>query len=659
MFYRKCIMRGSQIKTRGSLVLYKFLFIKLFLFVLLIDNAANARWATHSDMPIEVEFRNEDIKVNANGTSTSTIEVRKKILKEGGRACVANYTLFYNGDSSKVTIVEAKTIYQGKEYKLSKKMIEDQPLASAPHGFDQQRQILLSFPHAEIGATIYLKYIKKETKPILDNFFSKKFYYGRGEYLSNCHIKLQSKLPLHIKVNDQEGILKITKDTEDNFHSLTIDLSKPICKAVINEPGTATLDPKHGTWVSISSINNWEELATILAKGYVRVLKQALPAIFEEILTSAKSKKTEIEQINTVTSLLNEKIQYMGDWRSVAGRFFPRDLKEIASSQVGDCKDFSISTAAILKELGYEVHNAIVLRGATELSLLGGLPDIGDFNHAFLKVTGKQGAVYWIDPTNRTSMAQGIFPDIANKMTLILSPDKPSYEKVASINPEHAGFTYTGELEINGNTVSESGVVTLVGEEAIEFTGLASYISEQQIKDLVFYALSGTHLEEQNKKEMVLPDLTARIVEDLTLRYKYDQDNRVIKTNLGPGIRIKSMWADSIINTAPDQVSELFIGTPCTVKNKTIIKIRVPNIENLNYEINTPWFSIKRSCVYNGETTEINDTVCVKQSFITNEDLKTPLYKDLKHNLEQHFKGAIVVLGDISQPQADSKKKLA
>ena len=123
---------------------------------------------------------------------------------------------------------------------------------------------------------------------------------------------------------------------------------------------------------------------------------------------------------------------------------------------------------------------------------------------------------------------------------------------------------------------------------------------------------------------MVLPDLTSRIVEDLTLKYKYDQDNRVIKTNLGPGIRIKSMWADSIINTAPDQVSELFIGTPCTVKNKTIIKIRVPNIENLNYEINTPWFSIKRSCVYNGETTEINDTVCVKQSFITNEDLKTP-----------------------------------
>jgi hypothetical protein len=39
-----------------------------------------------------------------------------------------------------------------------------------------------------------------------------------------------------------------------------------------------------------------------------------------------------------------------------------------------------------------------------------------------VKVTNKKGIVNWIDPTNFDSMADGIFPDIANKMVLILDP---------------------------------------------------------------------------------------------------------------------------------------------------------------------------------------------------------------------------------------------
>lgn len=635
-------------------MLEKSFFLKLLVVGIALVSTTQARWATYEDAPFEIMFHNEDIQVNADGTTITTIEIQKKILKEGGRSLAAGYTVTYNGDSTKATIVEAKTLYQGKVYKLSKKMIEDKPLASAPQGFDQQRQILLSFPHAEIGATIYLKYTVKVLKPNLDNFFSRRIYYGANSYLRSSRLTLKSKLPLHIRVNDPENALKVTKDAEDNFHHLTIDLTKPICNTVVSESEVSVLNPRHKTWISISSLNKWEDLATRLAEGYTKVIDQPLPEVFEEIASQAKDKTTEVEQINTVTSLLNEKIQYMGDWRSVAGRLYPRALKEIAKSQLGDCKDFSASVAAILKKLGYEVQSAAVLRGIDEISFEG-LPDIGDFNHAFLKVTSKQGKVYWIDPTNRTSMAQGIYPDIAGKMALVMSADKPGYEKVAHINYELSRLIRNNELDIKGNKVSESGSLVLERESAEPLTGLAFWTSAQHIRDSLFYGLSGVHLEEKNKISLEMPDLISRTVKDLTFKYKYEQDNRVVKTNLGLGLKINLRWIDGVISAAPDQVSDLFLGAPFTFHNTTTLKTGVPNVEKLNYETDTPWLFVKRSCVYKEGNTEITHIVVFKQTFITREELQTQAYKNLKESLEQNFKDTILILGETSQSPGENK----
>ncbi|MGL9726069.1 MAG: hypothetical protein ACR5KV_05490 [Wolbachia sp.] len=81
----------------------------------------------------------------------------------------------------------------------------------------------------------------------------------------------------------------------------------------------------------------------------------------------------------------------MGDWRTVSGKFFPRDLEKIANSQVGDYKDFSTSTAAILQEVDYKVQPILVTRGTISVSNPEALPNMGNFNHVMLKVTNKGG----------------------------------------------------------------------------------------------------------------------------------------------------------------------------------------------------------------------------------------------------------------------------
>ncbi|MEI8055064.1 MAG: DUF3857 domain-containing protein [bacterium] len=627
---------------------------------IIISASAQAKWANFEDAPIKISSQQE-INVDSDGKIKSTVKLQFEILKEPGRNIAANYTLKYNGNIAKIKIIEAKTIYQGKEYKLDKTLIEDKSLASSHNGFDQMRQILLAFPKAEIGANILLRYEFTQTEVPLDKFYAGVFDFGNRDFDVAAHIKLHSQIPLHILVNDPEKVLNITKDKDDNFHNMEITLTKPLYKEAINEPQSNIVNNKYLTWVSISSLNKWEDLATRLDKLYTKVLTQSLPKDFIKITEIAAQKKDEIEQINTVTSLLNDKIQYMGDWRTVKGKFVARDLAKISKTQLGDCKDFAASTAAILTKLGYKAQVALVRRGVRSF-YPDSLPTLEAFNHAFVKVTNKQGKILWIDPTNFQSMADGIFPDIAGKMALILDPKQPGYEKIASIDPKHAWSTSVRQIEIiNDSKIIESGNVTLRNENAYSLTGITSQTSEATIKDFIYNFLSHSRLEEKNKKNLQLPYLKSRIVKDISFNYTFEQENRVLKTNLGQALKLTydSLW--NFFDISQDSVTDIVVDAPYTATKQTIIKnINTQNIESLNKEINTPWMYVSRKCIINSNRDlQIDDTIIIYKNLIANTELKTPEFIKLKDDLEKNFKDIAVVFTQLQNQTQLQQHRMA
>ncbi|WP_224721462.1 DUF3857 domain-containing protein [Candidatus Wolbachia massiliensis] len=560
----------------------------LALLVFFVTSAAEARWSKYEDASVEVKFSNVNINVNRDGTYETEVELQAKILKESGRDRFSLYSLVYNDDSADFTVLEAKTTYNGEEYVVTEDMMEDKPLASPSKGFDQLRQVTISFPKIEIGTEVYLRYKQVNKKVPVDNFYGLSFSYY-GDYFQAKNTKINSELPLEIKINDPRNVLKIAEEKKDGIHSISLALKQAVYENTINEPHNGILNIKHNTWVSLSSLSKWEDLAKKLAPGYHSVINQPLPAAFTAIAESADSEDTDEEKINTVTSLLNEKVQYMGDWRTVSGKYFPRDLEKIADSQVGDCKDFSASMAAILQELGYKVQPILVIRGATSISNPEALPNMGNFNHVMLRVTNKSGKIYWIDPTNTVSMAQGIFPDIADRNALVLDSEEAGYIKIPAVQAENSKVISHSELTIQGNVVNEYGQLTVQGESALGFTGAGLYYSNEQLRDSVFHIVSGVYLDEEEKKFLELPDLTSRNVEDLTIKYEFQQKNKVFKTNLGPALNLGDNWLNDIVNTASDQVSDLFIGVPKAKESHMIIKdIKIKNCESLNFEIDSP-----------------------------------------------------------------------
>ncbi|MCJ7454045.1 MAG: DUF3857 domain-containing protein [Wolbachia endosymbiont of Homalodisca vitripennis] len=611
-----------------------------------VASTAEARWSKYEDASVEVKFSNVNINVNRDGTYETEVELQARILKESGRDRFSLYSLIYNDDSANLTVLEAKAAYNGEEYIVTEDMIEDKPLASPSKGFDQLKQVTISFPKVEIGTEVYLRYKQVNKKVPVDNFYGLSFSYY-GDYLQADNTKINSELPLEIKVNDPREVLEIAEEKNDDIHSISIALKKAVYENTTNEPHNGILNIKHNTWVSLSSLSKWEDLAKKLAPGYHSVINQPLPATFKAIAESADNESTDEEKINAVTSLLNEKVQYMGDWRTVSGKYFPRDLEKIADSQVGDCKDFSASTSAILQELGYKVQPILVMRGTISTSNPEALPNMGNFNHVMLKVTNKDGKIYWIDPTNTVSMAQGIFPDIADRNALVLDSEEADYIKIPAVQGENSKVISHSELTIEDNVVNEYGQLTVQGEAALGLTGVGLYYSDEQLRDSVFRMISGVYLDEEEKKFLELPDLTLRNVEDLTIKYEFQQKNKIFKTNLGPALNLGDNWLNDVVNTASDQVSDLFIGVPKTKESHMIIKdIKIKNCENLNFEIDSPWLYVNRFCKYKNDGTEFSNLITIKKSFITNEELKTAEYKNLKSELENNFSRASIIISE-------------
>jgi hypothetical protein len=338
----------------------------------------------------------------------------------------------------------------------------------------------------------------------------------------------------------------------------------------------------------------------------------------------------------------------MGDWRTVQGKFIPRKLAEVSDTHLGDCKDFSAITAAILTKLGFKAQYVLVLRGLDELSR-DILPGFNAFNHAIVKVTGKNGKVYWIDPTNFESMANGIFPDIAGKMALVVDPSSPSYEKIPNVNPNSAIADIKRTLEVldNGKIV-ETGNLLLKNEITLGLTGGVLKTSKDTIKGIIYQLLADQNsLSEKDKNYMILPKLNSRIVKDIFIKYSFNRINNIFKTN--EGLALKLTYGGSIpgfFGISQDHVSDVLVNfSPMTMKRETIIKnIKVNNAEVLNAERKSKWLYVKRECKLNkNNELQINDTIITYINFIPSEDFKKKEFIEFKEWLENNFKNVIIV----------------
>lgn len=618
---------------------------RIFVFMMLVGSCSivSARWATFDDASVKVLSNDLQVSINADGTSEVIVTKKAQILNESGREANAKVSLYYNNDNSKLEILQAKTIDGSKEYELNKTLIEDKPLASEVHGFDQTHQVLLAFPNVRVGSILYLKYKLNILKPDLPGFFEAMYSYDQS-YMEHDTVHIKSALPLYVNSNDSDKYLSISMGKLKDIYTLDITLQKPIFVSISDENGSL-INPSVYPWVYISTSNNWLEFLQKFDEPYLKVLKQPLPKMYQNIVNVAKKETTDIKKIQAVSALLNEHIQYMGDWKTTEGRHVPQDFINVAAKHLGDCKDFATGMVAILRNLGMDANVALVKRGANVYDTnIVSLPGGFHFNHAMVRVV-TDNKVLWVDPTNFISIADKVLPDIADRQVVVLDGKNSRLERIPQSSIQDNVIIIKKSLDVaNTDIVQVNTVLNFQGLSAVDYTGVGLQASKSTIENAIIYRLGD--YENIIDKEVMSPNLTSRIVKDLTFKIKYKEKNMLINSNAGNVLLINNNIANNFIFNA-EQASDIYLGAPNIIQSTTTINnVIMSKKERLDYKIESPWLDIIRTVKYGKNSVVIEQKVIIKASWLYNKAIRSKEYKLFAAELAKQFKDGIAIVFD-------------
>ncbi|OFZ56413.1 MAG: hypothetical protein A2428_15695 [Bdellovibrionales bacterium RIFOXYC1_FULL_54_43] len=599
----------------------------------------SARWATPEDAQSEVEFEKVEITVERDGSWTEVAEIQRKILKEDARRHVGIGKLYYNPNIGRIKILEAKTILRGQEYPVRKTEIEDKAVASSSSAFDEIRQVLIGYPKVEIGAQIYLKFERKE-KATVPGLYSSRAVFGT-EPVKKASVRIISSIPLRVRVSDPGHDLSISNEKRNGLHVVHARTIRPVYR-VVREEEHGRLDPDARPGFIVSSAKNWSELEKPLVPAWEKVLSEPLPDSFQKILNQAKSKQTDVEKFNTVTSELAATMTYLGDWRTIRGRYIPRPLSKIAESRQGDCKDFSAATIAILRKLGFKAYAAIVNRGNDyQYEKADDLPRLSLFNHAIVRVY-TDNRDYWIDPTNFVSFAQGIFPDISGRRSLVYLPE-PRLEQIPPNSSENGQTFIARQIRHEGDARFSNEIsVRLSGTEALSLTGA----DLRQSKDSLHHRLLNTVTSTKRVQDwkVTTGDLSSRLVQDISYGVSFTSEGSY-QTSAGHALVLPGNFIQSATDLRlENRVSDLFLGQPELLRRETeYVNIEKVGNESLDCEITSPWLEAKRKLTESPRGLLVSDVIALKRALIFNSELKSAEFANVKQDLMRCFENVSVI----------------
>ena len=605
---------------------------------------AEARWAADEDAAEEVEYQNSEITVRADGTSVSVTETRMRVLKESARARQAIGSYEYNSNIQTFEVLEAFTVAGDKTYKVERSKIEDKPLASSALGFDERHQVMVPFPNVEVGASVHTK-LRVVTKDVpLPGFWSMGFTYGMPVRERAGRVHIRSAIPLFVESNDPDHALRVTQTPYGKGGSdITIDLTTPVHRMPVDEPD-ALIDVTLFPWVVVSSAAEWAQAAPTMSRDYQAVLGTALPARFEAIRAKAAEKTGLSDRLNTITAELASQIRYLGDWRTSAGKFLPRDLATIAATQYGDCKDYAAATAAILRALGVEADVAWIYRGMRYRRLPVRAPLHNDFNHAIVYVRDGDGE-RWIDPTNFASFADGIYPDIAGRQALVLRGRTPEMLQTPDARPTDAEVRVTRVVHFAPDEqLLIDGTLALTGTSAIPYAGAALKRSTRSLD----YGLAGYFGSPNELREWKVEpyDLTSRVVRDLEFHAHLVQRDSPMRTSAGDAFYL-GMGGQSVaalLTPTEQRVSDLANGTPRRYGQTTELRdVRRVGRRSLDCTVESPWVDFKRTVKDVPRGVRIDDQAVVYMEIIPNADLKSERFAEVQARVRQCLTGSSVV----------------
>lgn len=615
------------------------------LVLLLFSSSSFARLPKESDLASLTENEIATFEVRKDGTYTLDYESRVAVLSEAGRESEAVKKISFNARASKFELVSAATINDGVEIKVAPTNVEIKEVGDAKV-FDTTKEAIISFPAVRIGSRISFRYRLKFDEVPIEGFFST----GMNIDLQNVDSMkrvIRSELPLFISVRDTMGLLDVKSKKDGSRYVVEISNKDKIRLGVVQEDA-AFIENGRLPSVIVSTMENWKDFGKEVIRAQEKLLAKPLPASLEAIRVAAMNEPQD-RRMAVVAGKVAQEFRYFGDWRRRNGGHVPRELKEIAETGYGDCKDMSLVIVAIARAMGLKADLAWIWRADVYVDeTYYRLPNDFGFNHAVARV--EDGGVQWIDATNPVAIPRQVFADIAQRPALILTKDGVHLDKTPllkatdsvaridlALNMKHGLRGAEGTYDLNGN-LSQRGRAATHAEWAL------LYVPHEQFQYETARWLARN--EKLENYEIELPKQPSRVVRDLTLATKFSIADLGLRTTAGIGFPLmRNDTIDFLLFDTRERFSDLWLGPPGIFEEQYVLpKASVVGNVKIDCELRNEWMHLSRSVKSGPRGVEIKSHYETLKSVIPNEQLKTKAYLGFQNEVRRCFNRSAVIL---------------
>ncbi len=330
-----------------------------------------------------------DGTVEAISHEITRLNSRKGIEKLGEYRAIT-----YDPTYEKLTLNEARIIKaDGKIVLIEPRHVQLRDVATDFQVYDQDKQLVISFPNLEVGDTYEVKWtVRGKNREFAGHFFSRYTFGDDAQPVLRDEFRVRlpkNKTLKYASVNGKVD-LKIT-DAADGakLYYWSATDNRPLPRDD-DRPSKEELRLQ----VVVSTFPTWEAVAQWKQKVREECWK-CTPEVQKIIAEATRDLKTPEEKAKALTYWVRRHVRYLSRGPGGLG-YTPHLPSQVLSNLYGDCKDQAQLLAVMLREIGLPVW--LVTLGTTDDGQV--LPDVPSpwGSHAIL-LTQIDGKEYWIDTT--------------------------------------------------------------------------------------------------------------------------------------------------------------------------------------------------------------------------------------------------------------------
>lgn len=605
--------------------------MKLFFLLLLLSTSAFGRWATRGDLPYVVLNEHSDIKVKKDGTYSLIQTLEYEVLKDAGKQRFSLYEMGFDSSTTKITFLEAKVINQNKETKASFDKIVER-FVSKEKGISSEKVVQLPLPNIQVGSRIYLKFKMDISSTVVAEHFSVQFRLGEFNQADESTMLVESEMPLNVQKSDPFKVLSFNESKKDNKYFYEVKLNEPYLKLAVEEASSPSLSIV--TFIRFGSDKDWKRISNNMKDRFEKKLSEKLPVEYETLIAELQKYKSLEDKVNHLLAHVTKNYNYLGDWQTLDGSFSPRSLQDISKTKFGDCKDFSVITAAILRKLNLKADIALVTRGTSSIikGISYDLPSMELFNHAIVRLQDK-GKVYWIDPTNKVSYGLNHREDIGGRPVLALN-GLATLETIPLNNLEKNSINIKKIVNFNsensGDVVSE---IQMSGVYALAFAGKESDTPKEKLNEAFVKIVSLG--EEEVIPEISNYDLKSGLYKQLNIKVNYTASKLSVEED---GKRFAALPGFDptmalLLQDTKKWVGDLYIGEQLEMNKEITLNGIYASRRPKGCNISTDWVDYRRKFDFTKSGIKLTEHLHFKKELIEKSKFSTTDFELLQFNL--------------------------